>query len=75
MSNGPHEIPQHQQVRQAAAGWLMNDDRTPATLIVIWCPVERAWGFYLDSGAGGQLMIPEQEIAPLIELLANRPPG
>ena len=75
MSGGPHEIPQHQQVRQAVAGWLLDGARTPATLIVIWCPVERAWGFYLDSGAGGQVMIPEGEIEPLIELLNSRPPG
>jgi hypothetical protein len=69
---GPHNIEQGNQVRVAVPGFRVGT-RIPATLIVIWDPEMRGWGFYMDSGAAGVVMIPLEEIEPLRALLVRGP--
>lgn len=44
-----------------------------ATVIVIYCPLSRAWVFYLDSDPRQAVLIPVDSAGPLVELLQRGP--
>ena len=70
---GPHtEVPQPEQHRAAMLGRRLRD-QVPASLIVIYCPVTRAWVFYLDSDARLAVAIPVGEVGVLVALLRTTP--
>ena len=66
---GPHNIPQEQRRQIALPGFTPG--RVAATLIVIWDPVAKAFGFYVDSGAAGVVMIPVDQAYRLAVFLAG----
>lgn len=70
--DGPHNIPQGER-RQIAVPGFRPGARVAATLIVIWDPVAKAFGFYVDSGAAGVVMVPVSEMTRLAGFLLGAP--
>lgn len=68
--DGPHNIPQERR-RQIAVSGFVPGTRVAATLIVIWDPEARAFGFYVDSGAAGVVMIQFEQVYRLAAFLTG----
>jgi hypothetical protein len=75
---GPHLHPQSEQVRAAASGKRWDAEGLKltggsSTLIVIYCPISNAWVFYMDSDPRTAVLIPVDDVAPIVHLLSRRP--
>lgn len=60
---GPHLLPGGEQVRVALPGVSLEGQRS--TLLVIYCPVRRAWVFYLDCDPRRAVVVGRDETGPL----------
>lgn len=67
---GPHLLPQGEQRRAAATGRKLNS-RSSASLVVIFDPVSSGWCFYLDSDPKQAIVIPVDQVGPLVKLLSD----
>jgi hypothetical protein len=70
--DGPHLLPQPDQLRVAVPGKRLKDGAT-ATLIVIYCPEQRAWVFYIDSNPRQAVIVPVSDVDPVTRLLGAGP--